>query len=52
MKFRPVVQFDNILNAAVFNYGAGFVDFNGLTVSNRSAKSNFLVPDVIFASGS
>ena len=48
MKFRPVVQFDNILNAAVFNYGAGFIDFNGLTVSNPAAKSNFLVPGRTF----
>ena len=44
IKLRPVVQFDNILNAAVFNYGAGFIDFNGLTVSNPAAKANFLVP--------
>ena len=48
MKFRPVVQFDNILNAAIFNYGAGFIDFNGLTVSNPAAKSNFLVPGRTF----
>ena len=44
IKLRPVVQFDNILNAAVFNYGAGFIDFNGITVSNPTAKANFLVP--------
>lgn len=44
MKLRPVVQFDNILNAAVFNYGAAFIDFSNLTLSNSTAKSNFLVP--------
>ncbi|MEO8574105.1 MAG: carboxypeptidase regulatory-like domain-containing protein [Pyrinomonadaceae bacterium] len=44
MRLRPVVQFDNILNAAVFNYGAGFIDFNSLTLSNASARANFLVP--------
>lgn len=44
MRLRPVVQFDNILNAAVFNYGAGFIDFNGLTLSSAPAKANFLVP--------
>ncbi|MEP6704683.1 MAG: hypothetical protein ABJB34_07750, partial [Acidobacteriota bacterium] len=44
MRLRPVVQFDNILNAAVFNYGAGFIDFNNLTLSNPVASSNFLVP--------
>ena len=48
IKLRPVVQFDNILNAAVFNYGAGFIDFNGLTVSNPAAKANFLVPTRTF----
>jgi len=39
-KFRPVVQFDNILNAAVFNYGAAFIDF-GTTAASQSA---FLIP--------
>ncbi|HUR97093.1 MAG TPA: carboxypeptidase regulatory-like domain-containing protein [Pyrinomonadaceae bacterium] len=47
-RVRPVVQFDNILNAAVFNYGAGFIDFNGLTVSNAAARENFLVPTRTF----
>jgi hypothetical protein len=44
IKLRPVVQFDNILNAAVFNYGAAFIDFSNLTLSNPAARSNFLVP--------
>jgi hypothetical protein len=44
MKLRPFIQFDNILNAAVFNYGAAFIDFNSLTLSNPAAKANFLVP--------
>jgi hypothetical protein len=44
MKLRPFIQFDNILNAAVFNYGAAFIDFNNLTLSNSSARANFLVP--------
>jgi len=44
IRLRPVVQFDNILNAAVFNYGAAFIDFTNLTLSNSSAKANFLVP--------
>ena len=48
MRFRPVVQFDNILNAAVFNYGAGFIDFNNLTLANEAAKANFLVPTRTF----
>ena len=51
MKLRPVIQFDNILNASVFNYGAGFIDFQSLrndgtapTAAQRLARQNFLVP--------
>ncbi len=51
MKLRPVIQFDNILNASVFNYGAGFIDFQSLrndgtapTAAQRLARENFLVP--------
>jgi hypothetical protein len=45
MRLRPVAQFDNILNAAVFSYGSAFIDFNGLTqVANSTAQQNFLVP--------
>ncbi len=49
MKLRPIIEFDNILNAAVFNYGAAFIDFNALG-SNASAatiqsfRDRFLVP--------
>lgn len=43
-RIRPVVQFDNILNAAVFSYGSGFIDFNALTLSNPTSKADFLVP--------
>ena len=35
MRLRPVVQFDNLLNAAVFNFGAAFIDYTA---------TNFLVP--------
>jgi hypothetical protein len=44
MRLRPVAQFDNILNAAVFSYGSAFIDYNGLTVSNSTAQTNFIVP--------
>jgi hypothetical protein len=47
-KVKPTVQFDNVLNAAVFNYGAAFIDFNGLTLTNETARSNFLVPTRTF----
>src|SRR5205807_607213 len=30
LRFRPVIEFNNILNAAVFSYGAEFVDFQAL----------------------
>ncbi|QQS31618.1 MAG: TonB-dependent receptor [Acidobacteriota bacterium] len=44
-RIRPVAQFDNILNAAVFAYGAGFIDFSGLAqVGNVAAQQAFLVP--------
>jgi hypothetical protein len=39
MRLRPVVEFDNILNAAVFNFGAAFIDYTG---------TNFLVPSRTF----
>lgn len=40
LRFRPVVQFDNILNAAVFNYGSAFIDL----AITPAAQTNFLVP--------
>lgn len=52
MKLRPVIQFDNILNAAVFSYGSEFIDFQALrndpngtpTAAQLLARQNFLVP--------
>jgi hypothetical protein len=51
VRIRPVVEFNNILNAAVFSYGAEFVDFQALrsdgtapTAAQTLARSNFLVP--------
>jgi hypothetical protein len=49
MKLRPTIEFDNILNASVFSYGAAFIDFDGIG-SNASAatiqnfRDRFLVP--------
>jgi hypothetical protein len=37
MKLRPTIQFDNVLNAAVFNFGAAFIDFD-------APQTSFLVP--------
>ncbi len=50
-KFKPVIEFDNVLNAAVFSYGAEFIDFQALrndgtapTATQQLARQNFLVP--------
>jgi hypothetical protein len=53
MKLRPTIQFDNVLNSAVFNFGAGFVDYTALsataTPAQRTAFENsFLVPTRTF----
>jgi hypothetical protein len=52
MRLRPVIEFNNILNAAVFSYGAEFIDFSALvntgttppTQAQIIAQQNFLVP--------
>jgi hypothetical protein len=51
IRLRPVLEIDNIFNAAVFSYGAEFVDFQALrndgipaTATQQLARDNFLVP--------
>ncbi|MBX3290229.1 MAG: TonB-dependent receptor [Acidobacteria bacterium] len=48
MRLRPTVQFGNILNMAVFSFGAEFIDFIGTgdspTQAQLLARRNFLVP--------
>lgn len=49
MKLRPTIEFDNILNAAVFNYGAAFIDFtklgsNATAAQTADFQNRFLVP--------
>ncbi len=52
MKLRPVIEANNILNAAVFSYGSEFIDFQALrtdpngtpTAAQLLARQNFLVP--------
>ncbi|MDI1242852.1 MAG: TonB-dependent receptor, partial [bacterium] len=44
IRFRPVAEFNNILNAAVFSYGAEFIDFSALTASDPEEQAAFLVP--------
>ena len=55
VRLRPVIEFDNILNASVFNYGAAFIDFTALrndgtppTAAQILARNNFLVPTRTF----
>jgi hypothetical protein len=51
-RLRPVIEFNNILNAAVFSYGAEFIDFSALvntgatspTQAQINAQDRFLVP--------
>jgi len=52
MRLRPVVEFGNILNAAVFSYGSEFIDFSSIinipnttpTPAQITERNNFLVP--------
>jgi len=50
-RLRPVIEFDNILNAAVFSFGSEFINFAALrsdgtnpTPTQILARENFLVP--------
>lgn len=51
-RIRPVIEFGNIMNAAVFSYGSEFIDFTALrndpngspTAAQLLARQNFLVP--------
>jgi hypothetical protein len=44
-KLRPVIEFDNILNAAIFSYGAAFIDFgSGIQTAGSTTQQAFLVP--------
>ena len=47
MRLRPVIEFDNILNAAVFSYGAEFIDFTGLTSDGTARPPRKYLPDRI-----
>ncbi len=51
-KLRPSVEFDNVLNAKVFSYGAQFIDFLPLDPTPTAAQAlsyqNILVPTRTF----
>lgn len=51
-RIRPNIEFDNILNAAVFSYGAQFIDFLPVdttpTAAQLLAYQNLLVPTRTF----
>ncbi len=49
VRLRPVVEFDNILNARVFSFGSEFIDFNAFGPTSSPATrqaflDSFLVP--------
>lgn len=52
MKLKPVIEIDNILNAAVFSYGAEYINFSSLatptgttpTPDQLAEQAQFLVP--------
>ncbi len=49
MKLRPVIEFDNILNARVFSFGSEFINFDALSPTTTPADrqaflDSFLVP--------
>ena len=49
LRLRPVVEFDNILNKTVFNFGSEFIDFNAFGPTSSAATKqafldSFLVP--------
>lgn len=48
LKLRPSIEFGNILNAAVFSYGAQFIDFRPFdstpTALQQQAYENILIP--------
>ncbi|MFZ1702438.1 MAG: carboxypeptidase regulatory-like domain-containing protein [Pyrinomonadaceae bacterium] len=43
-RIRPVIEVDNILNAAVFSFGSEFIDFSAINIANSTEQENFLVP--------
>jgi len=49
IRLRPVVEFDNVLNATVFSFGSEFIDFNAFGPTSSAATKqafidSFLVP--------
>ncbi|MBX3243201.1 MAG: carboxypeptidase regulatory-like domain-containing protein [Acidobacteria bacterium] len=44
MRLRPFVEFNNIMNAAVFSFGSEYIDFTGLTAGDPQSQAEFLVP--------
>jgi len=50
IRMRPDIEAYNLLNAAVFSYGSGFINFNDLTITSATTQSTFLVPTRTFRS--
>ncbi len=44
VRIRPVLEIDNILNASVFSFGAEYIDFSAINITQSTEQQNFLVP--------
>ena len=44
IRLRPSAEFDNILNATVFSFGAQFIDFVPSAAATTAAYQNLLIP--------
>ncbi|MEQ1764956.1 MAG: carboxypeptidase regulatory-like domain-containing protein [Pyrinomonadaceae bacterium] len=42
LRFRPMAEFNNVLNATVFSFGSNFIDFGNL--ASGTAQEGFLAP--------
>jgi hypothetical protein len=43
VRLRPIIEFDNVLNATVFSFGSEFIDFSAFAPSaSATARQNFI----------
>jgi len=50
LRFRPVLEFDNVLNKTVFSFGAEFINFNALSPSASEAQRQSFMNSFLVAS--
>ncbi len=44
VRIRPVLEIDNVFNASVFSFGAEYIDFSAINISQSTEQQKFLVP--------